>query len=179
VSFQLATTTPDVVVTLSDQLGDGGTLQVVADDAALEIELATIMVGPKGDQGEPGSGDIAAKAVAGVNLTAGMPVCIDRTSGKMVPAQSSLSAYCNAIGLATTDVAAGFAASAGRDLFTQPDWTAVIGTPFLTPGVTYFLDETGGLTSDPPSAVGLFLVTVGIAVGPTTLNVSPQPPILM
>lgn len=54
----------------------------------------------------------------------------------------------------------------------QADWTSVIGSATLTPGAVYYLSTTAGqLTTTPPSGSGDAVVSCGIAVTNTKLDI--------
>ena len=59
---------------------------------------------------------------------------------------------------------------------TLADWTALTGAAALSPGLPYFLNTAGNLTSTVPSSPRC-LTAVGIAVSTTTLVVNPEQPI--
>lgn len=63
----------------------------------------------------------------------------------------------------------------------RADWTEIAGTEFLTPGAPYFLgaDTPGQITQNAPTAVGHYVVYLGRATTPTSLDIEIEPPILL
>jgi len=88
----------------------------------------------------------------------------------------------NAIGLAQTAAASGFALVVQRiNFITLADWTAATGSSALTVGAAYYLDPStpGGLTATAPTTPGQIVQQVGIALTPTTLDLSIQSGIML
>lgn len=111
----------------------------------------------------------AVTAVAGADLPAGLPVCISRLDGTLIPARADTYTQAFVIGLVRAPVEAGFVGSACFAPCTLDDWTPIAGTPSLTTGLPYFLGATGGITASPDLSAGRCLVRIGNATGPQTL----------
>ena len=105
-------------------------------------------------------------------LLAGQPVFV-------TPASTLDKANANdtpCLGVVVTDAGTGARVSYVSDgSVNNPDWTAIIGSQYLTPGATYYLSSTGMLTRTVPTSG--FLQQIGIAVSQTLLDVEIQPPI--
>jgi hypothetical protein len=115
---------------------------------------------------------LPAYAVTAVSVLQGQPVYVDPITGGV-----SLS---KVLGLAFSDVAAGYICSLADTLVNRSDWTPITGTATLTAGATYFLDTSAGmLTTTPPSTVGQVVVKVGIAVSNTILEIEISQGILL
>lgn len=63
----------------------------------------------------------------------------------------------------------------------RPDWTAITGTEFLSPGLPYFLDPVlpGRITSEAPMSPGQYVVCIGHATNTTALDLEIEQPILL
>lgn len=114
--------------------------------------------------------------VASSALVAGMPVCLSRSTGQLIPARADLKTSAFVMGLAGADVAAGFPVSVKEGAITLSNWTAIAGAASLGVGLPYFLKSTGGLTSTPPGAPNC-MALVGLAISTQSLMVAPEPPI--
>lgn len=79
------------------------------------------------------------------------------------------------------DTPPGFAATLTvSGVVTAADWTAVVGSPALSPRAVYYLGVTPGtLTTSPPALTGQVVQAVGRAVGPHDLDVNITEPILL
>jgi hypothetical protein len=105
------------------------------------------------------------------------------SSGKVKPAQANAPATAKVIGLTVMVIAAsssGSIQSDGQITGTLAQWDAVTGqTGGLTPGATYYLDETnpGKLRVTPPNTGSL--VIIGDALSETTLDLNIEKPILL
>jgi hypothetical protein len=118
--------------------------------------------------------------VAAVNLSAGQPVYVDPISGQLKLASATVLASSMVAGLIQSVTLATFAASIATTTLTLPDWTAAIGTALLTKGARYFLGVTAGtLSLSAPATPGQSVVSVGIALSTTQLEITPTPPILL
>lgn len=158
---------PDPVVV---QFGDA--LHVDLPDEPLEVQFAA--VGMPGRDGADGAGaDI--EAVAADLLPAGMPVAINRTTGKFIMADAGYKPSAFVAGLLRAESAVGFVAAASVQQLTLADWSAVTGTAQLASGQPYFLAVGGGLSTVAPASDCVALI--GSALNPTTLLIDPQPPI--
>ena len=81
-------------------------------------------------------------------------------------------------GLALNAAEAGFTVTFRTDGNIElADWSAVAGTPLLTPNAVYYLGESGGLTPTAPTAGGRAVTEVGRAVEETILCLSIRRPI--
>lgn len=151
---------------------DSELLVDVADDpVVVEFEA----VGVPGRDGADGLAADDLQAVMALALPAGMPVAIDRASGKFIAADAAWKPAAFAAGLLRAAGEAGFVAAAATQRLSLPDWTAVAGTAQLASGLPYFLAAGGGLTTVPPASECVALI--GTAVDPSTLLIAPQPPI--
>lgn len=153
--------------------------------------MPTLARGKKGDPGPPGppgsggGGGGAADTFGGTNreavdLPAGTPVSV-HPSGLGFLRASAADNSRNAVGLLAADAAAGAATEATLGgVVTLDDWSAVAGAATLSPRAVYFVGVTPGtLTSTPPSAAGNVVQAAGVAVGPYSLDLSVNPPILL
>ena len=132
--------------------------------------------GVPGATGPRGFGVDPVTAVCLAPLVAGMPVALDRATGKFVLALASYKPKAFVVGLASTECAAGFVGSVEPVRLTLTDWTAATGAAALAVGQLYFLAAAGGLTTTPPPAPAC-LTLVGTAVSITTMQIDPQPPV--
>ena len=118
--------------------------------------------------------------VASVNVVAGQPVYVDATSGQLKLCSASAFASSSSIGLAAATTMATFAAPVALSSLSLSDWTAAIGAALLTKGARYFLGVTAGtLSLAAPTTPGQSIVSVGIALSTTQLEIAPTPPILL
>ena len=118
--------------------------------------------------------------VAADNLAAGQPIYVDPTSGQLRLASAATFASSMVAGLAQVATLATFAAPVATTTLTLSDWTAVIGAASLTKGARYFLGVTAGsLSTTAPTTPGQSVVSVGIALSTTQLEITPTPPILL
>ena len=88
----------------------------------------------------------------------------------------------NADGLAMETKAIGLAVKAiAYSEFEMADWTNVIGTALLTPGLKYYLDQSnpGKMTSVAPTAVGEYVLPIGRAVSTIRFRINIQNAILL
>jgi hypothetical protein len=155
-------------------------LVVLATDSSLSADLPDtpiavdfVAVGIPGRDGES-SADI--EAVSAAVLPAGLPVAIDRASGRFVAADAAWKPHAFVAGLLRDAAAEGFVAAAATAQLTLADWSAVTGSASLSPGVLYFLAVGGGLTVTAPAS-GACLTLVGKALNASTLVIDPLPPI--
>ena len=136
--------------------------------------LAAI-VGPPGPQGPPGA-SAQVEAVADIDMVAGTPVYLSRSTGRFYPAYAAWKPASFVTGLLQADVLAGFIGTSAIGLLTLPDWTAIAGVASLTHGHFYFLGETGGIVSTAPVSPNN-LEQIGYAADAQTLVISPSTPI--
>ena len=126
------------------------------------------------------SGVSSLAIVAAVNVAAGQPVYVDLTFGQLKLASSSEFASSTVAGLAQATTLATFAAPVATATLTLLDWTAVVGTAALAKGQRYFLGTTPGtLSLLAPSLPGQSVVSVGLALSTTQLEITPTVPILL
>jgi len=112
------------------------------------------------------------------NVLIGQPVYIKNT-GHAGLAQAIFPTQ-NCIGLVNTSVNAGIITGIlNNTVLTLSDWTNVIGSELLSPGVLYFLDpnNSGMLTSTVPS-IG-YNVIIGEALTANTLQINIEDPCLL
>ncbi|WP_242095413.1 hypothetical protein [Sphingomonas sp. CROZ-RG-20F-R02-07] len=121
----------------------------------------------------------AATLVTDTAVPAGLPLAINRATGRFVAADALIYPRAVVVGLAAAATQAGYAVDAAIGAFTLPDWTAVAGAAALSPGQLYFLREGGGLTIAAPTARGSAVAVVGEAVSVTTLRLRLSSPILL
>lgn len=127
-----------------------------------------------------GGGGISAApvitATAQADIFTGAAVALNRANGHALLGDPAYKPNAFVVGLAVAAVASGFPVQIQTGLFSLPDWTAVAGTATLTPGLPYFLGAGGTITSAPPSAPDC-VTLIGLATGPTTLSINPDPPL--
>lgn len=124
-----------------------------------------------------GSGtEIVASAVVDISMVSGLPVVVDRANGKLTTALASTKTKAFLAGLLEEATAGGHVGKAVRGPVTLNDWTSVAGTASLSPGQTYFLGVTGGITTTAPTSPNCTVV-VGIAASTTVLMVDPSLPL--
>ena len=133
--------------------------------------------GPQGKQGVPGATQAAPVAVFSVSVSAGCPVAVNRVTGQAEPADVVSSASATVIGLAQSDVQAGYAGAIERGYLTLPDWSTATGATLLQLGATYFLTGPGVIGTQRPVLAGQFVTRVGEAISTITLALSPLGPI--
>jgi len=129
-----------------------------------------------GVQGPAGLGATPTSAVCSVDLIAGQPVVIDRTTGKFDLANANWKPLTFVCGLIQSSTLTGFVANAVEGIFTMEDWTLICGSASLSKGQAYFLAVGGGLTLTPPSSPNC-IVYVGKAVSTTSFLIEPALPI--
>lgn len=155
--------------------------EVVVNPAPIPVPIETIIIneGIPGPPGPSGGGDPLFSAVASVNIVTGNPVYV-KSNGQLGLSEADIYSTCNVVGLAASNTNVGFVCPVNvRDLV-LPDWTAVIGTQYLTLNQTYFLSTTPGqLTPIAPSTPGQVVLSVGKAVTADTLEISIGTPILL
>jgi hypothetical protein len=120
-------------------------------------------------------------AEAGATIKIGNPLYLTG-AGIVNPAQANAAGSTQVVGVSISDTNTGFSCTyitEGR--VERTDWTEIVGTVNLSPGITYFLDAdaAGKLTSTAPTTVGQYVVRVGRAVDTTTLDIEIELPILL
>jgi hypothetical protein len=116
--------------------------------------------------------------VAGQNLLAGQPFYM--AYGAIWPAQANDETLADACGVTIADAEVNDGvACVTRGQVTRTDWSPVAGYIDLIPGATYYLHPTvaGTITTVAPILPGHFVVSLGKAVSPTTLDVNIEKPI--
>jgi hypothetical protein len=109
---------------------------------------------------------------ANETMNVGQPVYVTAADTvNLSDASSNLTS--NAVGLAATDAGSGESVVVFTDgPIDQADWTAVIGTTLLTPGVQYYLDTTAGqMSTSPPTVNGQVVVRMGTALTTTVFDI--------
>lgn len=157
----------------------GGSTLTLADDAAFNMErlrglsdalaLAdAVHVAKDGLSVQPSTYTLTANET--INI--GQPVYISAADTVNLADADTLSTS-HVLGLAVTDATANQTVTVLSDgSVERSDWTAVIGTANLTPGVVYYLSTTaGGLTSTPPTGDGDTIVRCGVAVSTTKFDI--------
>lgn len=125
-------------------------------------------------------GDIESyTAEVDTSVQIGTPIYLTEV-GHARPAQASGQPQTNVIGLAVSAAEPGFTChylTEGK--VTRDDWSLVAGTSALLVGQTYFLapSSPGRITITPPSQSGNYVVRVGRAVSPLSLDVEVELPI--
>jgi hypothetical protein len=142
--------------------------QVVAEMIATQ-QYVTGLVGGLTDPFQAEAGDTVAK---------GMPVYLD-LSGHLQKSQNNMVGTYQVVGLMLDDALAGFTGAYISDgQIEQPDWTAVTGSPTLTKGAVYFLDEFAGqMTTAAPTDAGQYVLRVGRAQTETIFDIEIAQPI--
>lgn len=114
-------------------------------------------------------------------ITPGMAVCVQTGTARRCTATLLYRSF--ALGIAKTGAAPGFPleiATQGSLTLPAATWDAVTGqVGGLTPQVGYYVQPTPGGLFLPFDTIGLGLGYVGQAVSPTTINISPELPILL
>ena len=126
-----------------------------------------------GEGGEGEGGLTPISAIFDANTQPGMAVYVS-SNGHVDLAQADDITTSVPVGLAIEPVlATGTGDYITCTQLTLEDWTAVIGTQFLTPGSIYFLSETdaGLMTVDAPDQTGDFVIIMGSALTQTTFNI--------
>jgi hypothetical protein len=127
-----------------------------------------------------GVGDVAfynAEVDAAVQI--GTPIYLAAT-GHANLAQADAMPKAGIVGFAISEALAGFACNyVTEGKVTRDDWSLVASTSTLAAGQVYFLDpaKPGRITSTPPSLAGNYLVRVGRAISPLSLDIEIEPPI--
>jgi hypothetical protein len=144
-----------------------------SDGAVIDSAIQTAATGTV-------SGVPPVSIVAAVNVAAGQPVYVDPTSGQLRLASAATFVASAVAGLAQSTTLATFASPLATTTLTLPDWTAVIGTALLAKGARYFLGVAPGtLSLVAPTTPGQSIVSVGIALSTTQLEIDPTPPLLL
>ncbi len=114
-------------------------------------------------------------------ILAGQPVTVD-PSGSGVFLASAASSAAPACGLAAADASPLAALTVKTSgLVTLADWSAVTGSPALTPRAMYYLDPViaGRITLVPPTTSGQIVQPIGIALTAHILDLAPAAYILL
>jgi hypothetical protein len=112
-------------------------------------------------------------------IAAGQPIYVLLASGHVDLAQADALPQAAYAGIAQSAAAATFAARYSLGLVSLADWTAVVGSQYLTPGALYYLDQVtpGRITAVAPSTG--YLVVVGRALSVSLLHAYQEPSILL
>jgi hypothetical protein len=115
-----------------------------------------------------------------VTVSAGQPMHTN-VAGQLVLARANSSSLAKVSGLSTDNVAANAGAPLERNALSLIDWTAATDSSVLIPGATYFLSEaaTGKLTTVAPTAAGMYVVRIGVAISFNVLALSIGEPYLL
>ena len=111
--------------------------------------------------------------VSGVVI--GQPVYSFNALGEVELAKADAAITSRVLGMSIFDRAAALMTSIiNSGYIEQPDWTAVIGTMFLTFGTQYFLSNVtaGMMITTAPTTSGHYVVPLGVAVSPTKFSVN-------
>lgn len=170
---------------LADASAPNNALYFSTDQASLAYKTASGTVEPLPGAGG-GGGSTSDDTYSAVNKdTVTIPAggaCATDSSGVGVVRASAADGTKPCVGLAQASTANGFAATVQTNgTFTLADWTAVTGAASLAAKATYFLDPTnpGRLTNVAPTTPGQVVQIVGVAVSPSTLDLNPEPPVLL
>lgn len=120
----------------------------------------------------------AVELLAGQAVIAGQPICLQGDT--MYPAQAIDSLLADAWGFTASDGAADTGVTCiTRGQLTIEDWTPIAGNATLEPGSTYYLHPSvaGMITTTAPTLPGQFVVPLGKALSPLTLDVRIESPI--
>jgi|GEM_PF-2631696 len=172
-AIQINTQPPDQVVITADDPP-----QIVIQEQAADVVLLsteTVVLGPKGDKGDPGVSDFVGTFVAGQPILQGQPVYISRQNRLLMVADSSTYLSAFVIGFAVVDIPTGYAGDVKKGVLNFPDWTALTGGAYLQPGFPYFLNGCGTLSYVPPTSGGY--IAIGEALTEYQLLFKPSFPI--
>ena len=169
--------TLDIIVT-----GVTETIEIDTGLQVVEIETDTQIVivegqGEKGDQGANASLLLLEIEVEEDIPAAGYPIAINRATGHGKLARTDSYMLSFVIGLSKEATLSGFVCPLEVYAVDLTDWTAIVGTHYLTPGNQYFLQKTTGLGAVDLSAVATAMV--GTALSATVLKLSITNPTLM
>jgi hypothetical protein len=170
--------TLDIIVT-----GVTETIEIDTGLQVVEIETDTQIVivegqGEKGDQGLNASLLLLEIEVEENIPSSGWPIAINRATGKGKLARADSYPLSFVVGFSKDSCAAGFVVELERYAMELTDWTAIIGTQYLSAVPAYFLGKTGGLTAV-ADYNGLTMVNLGIPLNAQTLEINLNTPILL
>jgi hypothetical protein len=144
-----------------------------ATRAELTADIATAVAGVA-------AGGSPLTIVAAVSVSAGQPIYVDPTSGQIKLASAAAFAASMVAGLAQSATLATFAAPVATTTLMLSDWTAAIGAATLTKGARYFLGANpGAMSTVAPTVPGQSVVSIGLALSTTQLEISPTAPVLL
>ena len=135
----------------------------------------TLARGRPGRDGKDAVCNAPLEIVFAENVTKGQVIFINE-NGVALLAQANTESTTGATGFV---IAEGQYITEGQ--ITLGDWTALAGTSQLLPGDVYYLSTTnaGSISEVAPTTPGTYVVAVGRAIGPNTLDVEIQLPILL
>ena len=117
------------------------------------------------------------------SIVIGTPVYV-KSNGNVDKGRANASGTVQLLGLvkdaSVAAAASGIIQTDGILAATTGEWDAVTGgSGGLTPGSRYFLDPStaGLLTTSAPTSAGNFVVSVGLAISTTEMDISIEPPI--
>lgn len=128
-----------------------------------------------------GFSDFTAENKDASTLQAGAAIATHSSGVGIVKAQANSNAT-RAVGFVIEDIAPSFSGKfRSGGILTLPDWTNISGTANLDANSVYYLDETqpGKITITSPTSTGDYVQRVGTAVGPTSLEIEIEQPILL
>ena len=108
----------------------------------------------------------------------GWPIAINRATGKGILARADNYVKSFVIGFSKDYCAAGFIVELERYAVELTDWTSMIGSQYLIPGLTYHLALTGGM-SELPDWNAVTITKLGKALSNTVLSIEIDDPILL
>lgn len=119
-------------------------------------------------------------AVAAEPIEQGQPVYVRRLNGQLMRAHSGTQEASTIAGFAAADIAVGASGRVRRNTQEQTNWTAVSGTPALSPNFQYWLTASPGqISRDAPQSSGVFMAAVGRAETVSRIKITLQPSILL
>ena len=116
--------------------------------------------------------------LAGQSFIAGQPFYM--AADKIWPSQANDLTHADVCGFTLDDATLNNETTCTtKGQVSRDDWTPVAGTEELTPGLSYYLHPTvaGMITETPPSLPGQYVVHLGKATAPKTLDLRIEQPI--
>jgi hypothetical protein len=129
--------------------------------------------GAPGKDGENGRDSWISESIESDDIILkGQPIYI-KQSGHCSLANANSFASSNVIGLANNDTEIGHVCHYTKTDMELDDWTDIVGTQYLIPGVLYFLsDISGKLTITPNQSLSKYIIYVGKAVSTKILDIN-------
>lgn len=149
----------------------------VSPELSINLESAYLQgpAGPPGDRGPAGGLEIQS-AEADEAIQAGQPLYL-KANGKVGLACAATPLEAQVCGYALSSAVATFAIEfLPSGIASSNDWSAISGSPTLSPGAEYYLSLSPGQISSVAPTTG-YIVSVGRALTPTKLAFEIQPTI--